>query len=356
MTTQKTHGITKKIKLYFNAGLLFIMLVPLSLAFADGYGVMGANNKANTENSMVNLNNAKIDALLGGIHSGRATPKATVDANAVAQSRNQAQPSPTASPYGNDPVGERAFATMARNLLPLTPQQIKTLHYLFNKSQQAAAQYPGIPPKPTSTSLIVNLSPGAAPPVIRLSQGFVSSLVFVDATGAPWPIQAYDLGNQHSFNIQWDKKGNTLMVQALDRYKPGNLAVMLRGLDTPIMITLMPGQHAVDYRVDLRVPKIGPNANPVLEGLPNVESPSLMNVLNGIPPQGSRALVIKGGDAQAWMVGNTVYLRTPMTVLSPAFISTMSSLDGTHAYEIQATPVILALSRGKTIKLTIEGL
>ena len=157
-------------------------------------------------------------------------------------------------------------------------------------------------------------------------------------------------------NIQWDKKGNTLMVQALDRYKPGNLAVMLRGLDTPIMITLMPGQHAVDYRVDLRVPKIGPNANPVLEGLPNVESPSLMNVLNGIPPQGSRALVIKGGDAQAWMVGNTVYLRTPMTVLSPAFISTMSSLDGTHAYEIQATPVILALSRGKTIKLTIEGL
>ena len=254
-------------------------------------------------------------------------------------------------------VDDQAFAGAMHNMMPLTPDQIKTLHYLFDKSQKAVAQDPGVPPKPTSTSLIVNLSPGATPPVIRLSQGFVTSLVFVDATGAAWPIQAYDLGDTSSFNIQWDQKSNTLMVQALQHYKIGNLAVMLKGLDTPVMVTLMPGQNAVDYRVDLRVPKLGPNANPTLENLPGSESPSLLDVLDGVPPQNSRSLIIKGGDeCQAWLVGNNVFLRTTMTILSPAFISTMSSPDGTHAYEIQSAPVILALAHGKIVKLTIEGL
>ncbi|WP_251365941.1 DotH/IcmK family type IV secretion protein [Coxiella-like endosymbiont of Rhipicephalus sanguineus] len=68
------------------------------------------------------------------------------------------------------------------------------------------------PPKPTSASVIVNLSPEATLPVIRLSSGFVTSLVFLDSTGAPWPIQAYDLGDPNSFNIQWNKKDNTLLV------------------------------------------------------------------------------------------------------------------------------------------------
>jgi len=269
----------------------------------------------------------------------------------------QPQQQTQANPQDNYAVDDQAFAGAMRNMMPLSTDQIKTLHYLFDKSQQAVAAAPGVPPKPTSTSLIVNLSPGATPPVVRLSQGFVTSLVFVDATGAAWPIQAYDLGDNKSFNIQWDQKSNTLMVQALDRYKMGNLAIMLKGLDTPVMITLMPGQNAVDYRVDLRIPKLGPNANPVLENLPGSESPNLLDVLDGVPPHGSRALIIKGGDeCQGWMLGTNIFLRTTMTILSPAFISTMSSPDGTHAYEIQSTPVILALAHGKIVKLTVEGL
>ncbi|WP_306686756.1 DotH/IcmK family type IV secretion protein [Candidatus Coxiella mudrowiae] len=48
--------------------------------------------------------------------------------------------------------------------------------------------------------MIVNLSPGATPPIIRLSSGFVTSLVFLDSKGAPWRIQACDLGDPNSFN------------------------------------------------------------------------------------------------------------------------------------------------------------
>lgn len=303
------------------------------------------NNNANRQNQQ-----ALIDALLKKAQS-----------NSANNTNNSSQNNPNNSTYSdqaaqNPGLSDQAFANTVRNMMPLSPNQIRTLHYLFDQSQQAAAAAPGTPPKPTSTSVNVNLSPGATPPIIRLSSGFVTSLVFLDATGAAWPITAYDLGDPKSFNIQWNKKDNTLLVQALSHYKSGNLAVMLKGLDTPVMLTLMPGQHAVDYRVDLRVPGIGPNANPVLDGLPSTESPQLLNVLNGVPPKGSQPLTIDGGDCQGWLIKGHVFLRTRLTVLSPGWISTMSSADGTHAYELQTTPVVLASQRGQLVKLTIEGL
>src|SRR3990167_296060 len=321
---------------------LVMMLVPFSvMTFADGFGVNGGNEGSNI---------AKINALLQNVQNDNQNKNVPPTPQKTDNAAN--------NPYGNDPVGNAAFANMVRNLLPLTPEQIKTLHYLFDQTQRAAAQAPETPPKPTSTSAIVNLSPGAAPPVVRLQQGYVSSLVFVDATGGSWPVQAYDLGNQKNFNVQWDQKGYTLMIQALSSYEGGNLAVMLKGLDTPVMITLMPGQRAVDYRVDFRIPKIGPNPNQVLEGLPNVENPQLVSVLDGVPQEGAQAVVVKGGqqDCQAWLLNGSLFVRTQMTILSPAFISTMQSADGTHAYELQATPILLASARGKTVKLMIEGL
>ncbi len=307
------------------------------------------NTSAST-NSNSNQNSSQHQqALINALLAKTKTNASVQNVSSPSAQSSSANPSDTG-------VGDDAFANTVRNMMPLTPDQIRTLRYLFDQSQRAAATYPGIPPRPTSTSVLVNLSPGATPPVIRLSSGFVTSLVFVDSTGAPWPIQAYDLGDPQSFNIQWDKKGNTLMVQALRHYTSGNLAVLLKGLDTPVTVTLLPGQDAVDYRVDLRVPGLGPDANPVLNGLPEAASPHLLDILNGIPPQGSQQVTVNGGDCEAWVLNGNLYLRTRLTVLSPAWISTMSSADGTHAYELQETPVVLASQRGQLVKLIIEGL
>ncbi|MGB6976520.1 MAG: DotH/IcmK family type IV secretion protein [Gammaproteobacteria bacterium] len=263
------------------------------------------------------------------------------------------QPLPVADVGSN--LSDEAFANIAKSALPLSPGQIRTLHLLFDANQRAAAEYPGTPPKPTSTSVIVNLSPGATPPVIRLTSGFITSMVFLDSTGAPWPIKAYSIGDSKAFNVVWDKESNTLLVQAITQYKVGNLAVILQGLNTPVMITLIPGQQAVDYRVDLRIPGLGPNAIPTQIGLPGVGSPYLLNVLDGIPPPGSKQLNVTGGDADIWLLNNRIYVRTRLTILSPGWVSTLSSADGTHAYEMVPAPLILASYHGKVVKLTIEG-
>lgn len=274
----------------------------------------------------------------------------------AATSASTDQPAPTTSPEASGAdLRDQAFGRMLNTTLPLSPAQILLLRNLYDATQKAAVTYPGVPPRPTASSIPVNLAPGATPPVVRLSAGFVTSLVFVDSTGAPWPIDSYSLGNPTAFNIQWDKKSNILLVQAITAHRMGNLAVILKGLNTPVMIDLNPGQAAMDVRVDLRIPGLGPEAKPTYSSLPGTESPALLALLDGIPPPGAKALTSSACDNCAWLVGDKLYLRTQFTVLSPAWISTLSSADGTHVYEMEPTPLILTSYNGKTVKMRIEG-
>lgn len=268
----------------------------------------------------------------------------------------EAQLQPAAPEPNLPPVRDEAFAETLKTQLPMTADQIRVLKQVFDDAQRAAAEHPGTPPKPTSTSQIVDLSPGATPPIIRLQGGYVTSIVFLDATGAPWPVSAYDLGDPRSFNIQWDQKGNTLMVQAISGYKTGNLAVVLQGFNTPIMLTLLPGQKAVDYRVDLRLPGLGPNSVTTVTHLPGKETPVLLDVLNGVPPQGSTTLKVSGcSKCNAWLYNGEIFFRTNLSVLSPGWIATLTSADGMHAYQLPSTPVILVSDKGKMNTLTVEG-
>ena len=291
----------------------------------------------------------------------KSAPNASTNNSGAQASISDPVPAPasTSTPVPQPSLYDQAFSGVVGQLLPMTPAQVVKLREVFTASQQAAATPPGVPPKPTSSSLLVNLSPQAVAPVIRLGAGYITSLVFMDATGQPWPIAAYSVGDPAAFNIQWDHKGNTMLVQSATFYKRSNLAVILRDLNTPVMITLVSGQEAVDYRVDLRVPGVGPNAVFIQNGIPDAVNPILFDVLNGIPPKGGKELKVSGGGTtQAWLLNKKLYLRTNLTVTSPGWQATMSSIDGTHAYQLQPSPVILALQNGKDkiITLMVEGL
>ncbi len=256
-------------------------------------------------------------------------------------------------------TNKQAFKAVMQSAFPMSVEQIQKLHNTLDDTQRVSAASPyNSPPQPTSSSLFVNLSPGSTPPVIRLSKGFVSSLVFIDDTGAPWPITAYDLGDPTSFNITWNKKDNTIMVQALTTYVYGNLAVRLKGLETPVMLTLVPGQKIVDYRVDLRIQGTGPEAHPSIQsvGLPSAANPQLLNFLDGVPPKGSQRLKVTGDIAEAWLFNNQLFIRTQYNVLSPAWLDKMSSADGMNAYAMQKTPLILMSRHGKAVQVKITGL
>lgn len=253
---------------------------------------------------------------------------------------------------------DQAFKQLLEKISPLTPAQIVEMRKQQDKTQQAVATPPSTPPRPVSSTLTIDLSPGITPPVIRLSAGFVTSLVFVDSSGQPWPIADYSLGNPKNFNIQWDKKTNTLFIQSNSRYSSANLAIRLAGLDTPIMLSLVSGQREVDYRVDLQVLGRGPNALAPIVGdaLPATTNYALLSVLDGVPPTGSQELQVNGDYGRAWIAKGKLIFRTQLTVLSPAWSSVVSSPDGTRVYEMTQTPLILASQNGKAIKIELKGL
>lgn len=347
---------------------ILILMSCFSLAFAD------------TDNSAVGnaTDSSAIDKILAEVanQDGQQTKESTQEQKQqqrqamVTKQVKQAQKGMTSPEqlnsmannmqiYSGDEktMSNSAFKNIIRSTTPMTPDQIRVLRRMLDKSRRATAEPPGVPPKATSSTVLVNMSPGAAPPVIRLRNGYVTSVVFVDATGAPWPIRAYDLGNPKLFNIHWDQKGNTLMIQANSDYLQGNLAVLMRGLNTPIMITLIPGQQAVDYRLDMRIPRLGPKATiETAAALPNTADPRLLDVLDGIAPTGSKALQLSMAGSQAWLDGDMMFLRTPLSLLSPSWVSTVRSNDGMHAYELRPSPVLLVMQRGKITKLTVKGL
>ncbi len=311
------------------------MLVTLAILFAHVAGAEDASNDSQSPSSPT-----KSTATVKASDASDSGANSASDASVSVQSLNKA-----------------AFGSMSQTMLPMTPEQIQRLRLLFNQTQAAAAATPGTPPRPTISSQYVTLDPGATPSVIRLAQGYVTTLAFLDATGQPWPVDNYDIGNPQAFNIQWDKKSNLLMIQATSLYNVGNLAVQLRGLATPVMVTLISGQKAVDYRIDLRIPGNGPNAKTLLgRSLPTSADPTLLNILEGIAPKGSISLKISGGPAQAWYDGEShLYLRTRLTLISPAWIATMSSPDGMKAYEMPKAPLILGFEDGQSIQLKVQG-
>ncbi len=255
-------------------------------------------------------------------------------------------------------LNNEAFEMVARDAFPMNSDQIKTLRERLDETQRVAAALPGTPPKPVSTSLVVNLAPGATPPNIRLGRGFISSLVFLDASGAPWTIQSYDVGNPQDINVKFDKNiPNTLFLQSMRDYAYGNIAINLEGSKTPVMLTLIPGQNEIDYRVDVRVQSLSPNPNRDLltDGMPAKANAVLLNLLNGVPPRNSRQLKVDGAYSQAWISDGRVWFRSRFKVISPSPLASMMSADGTLAYELPKTSMVLVSKHGKVVQMALSG-
>lgn len=252
---------------------------------------------------------------------------------------------------------EAAFQGMVQQNLPLAPQQIVKLHQQIDLSQRAAAIPASIPPKPVSSTLIINQAPGVTPPAIRLAQGYVTSLVFVDSTGAPWSIASFDIGNPKAMNVQWDGKSNIILLQANAPYSDGNMVVRLMGLNTPVTLELVSGQRVVDYRADLHVSGTAPDNKNAAQGsdLPASANQLLLGVLDGVAPPNSKVLKVRGTESQAWLLSGQIYLRTRMTLLSPGWVSKMVSPDGMNAYQLPKTSSILVSRYGEPVEIKLEG-
>ncbi|PPC84766.1 MAG: type IV secretion protein IcmK [Methylotenera sp.] len=306
------------------------------------------------------------DKLSGGlpeVYTIKKTPSVKSDLDQVDRVK-AANATPTGMPpLPNVPLAdpkqikEESFQSVINKGMPMTPEQIARLRQLLDDQQRAKSTLPYVPPKPVVSTMVVRGEPGETPPVVRLSRNFVSSLVFSDASGAPWPITSFGAGNDDMFSVANPdpKNANVLTVSTGSAYAYGNVHVSLLGRPSPIMITLVADQKYVDYQANITVQARGPNAvaPTTYAGNSFQNSPALTSFLDGIPPEKSVPLEVSDQRVQAWKLNNKFYIRTKMALYSPAWSNHHASPDGMHAYEITPTPVIVSGENGHPQQIKI---
>jgi intracellular multiplication protein IcmK len=249
------------------------------------------------------------------------------------------------------------FDDVKKDVSPLSPAQIRELKKLIDNALEAEETPARPPPKAVSYSLKVSLAPGEAPPTIRTASRFVTSIVFVDALGSPWPVVGFSIGDEKRFDVvQPGKGGNVLTITPKKDYASASLAVFLQDSPTPVSVLLVSGQKEVDTRVDLKMQGRGPKAaTPVLD-LPPQGDQYLLSFLDGVIPEGAKALAVRGGAAEAWSFAKKMYLKTRLSIISPAWRDSVQSSDGTTVYVMPEASLVLASLNGNIVSLRVNGL
>lgn len=257
---------------------------------------------------------------------------------------------------------ERAFERTEDAVTPMTPEQLEALIQSLETTEAVSSSQS--PPEAVMTAEALNLN-AARPPVVRVGQGFGASIIFTDRTGKIWPITAYQGFNKGLFDVSasitsGDKEDlpTVLVVQPVASRGAGNLVVTLKGLETPVVLTLALGQRTVDARKEYRLPLPGPNAEPEYRAAsPSGVGAHLLNVLNGLPPSAAATRVHLGGvepEAMAWRDGDALYVRTVAEVYSPEYSERARQPSGLNAYRLPDVPVLLVSFNGRLAEAILK--
>lgn len=255
---------------------------------------------------------------------------------------------------------EQAFEMALKQLLPLEADQIRKTLEVF-KVKREAAETPITVPEPRQVVQTLSLDPSDTPAILKMSPGHVTTFTVLDSTGMPWPIQ--DIGWAGKYEITTPESGGHIVrITPISAHGVGNMSIRLVDLMTPVTVRLVTGIDEVHYRFDARIPRPGPNAKtPLIQygGLKAVagRDDNMTGFLDGTPPKEAVRVVVTGTDGRttAWKVSDQLYLRTPLTLLSPGWDSSVSSADGMNVYTLNHAPVILLSDEGRMVRAQIAA-
>lgn len=260
-----------------------------------------------------------------------------------------------------DSFRKEAFDQALKTLLPLKPDEIRTLLEHFDRTVEST-QLPVHPyPRPESVVQNISLDPGVAPLVVKLAYGYVTTVSMLDSSGAPWPIE--DISWVGDFQIQESDVHETTHIFRISpdtKFAHGNLSMRLMGLNAPVILTFETNRDVVHYRLDAVVPKQGPGAStPLIDPGVTLTSgdPDMSIALSGVVPSDAEILDVAGVDGRttAYIYNGLTYVRTPLTLLSPGWDSSVTSADGTKIYALEETPVILLSDRGRMVRARLTA-
>jgi intracellular multiplication protein IcmK len=248
-------------------------------------------------------------------------------------------------------------------VLPLVPQQIEAYKKHVDETKRAIVEEK---PKTSTGSRNLKLEASAEIEEVVLTPGYITSIVFYDSTGEPWPITSCSLGNNNAFAVIRPENlqpGNMINVQGLQKFANSNIVLTLQDFSLPVVVNLqttgMKGKGAVtNSMISFRANRMGPNAKQPIIGKPLQTSISetMMTFLNGVPPREAENIstVSKREDMDLWRYEGSLYLRTYTPVIWPAWDLLANGSEGLALYKLPDVPNILVSVNGKKISLDVE--
>ncbi|WP_158244273.1 DotH/IcmK family type IV secretion protein [Trinickia dabaoshanensis] len=241
---------------------------------------------------------------------------------------------------------------------PLSAKQIHELRKRIDEAKRAASASPTRPPKPVYSVQTVDLSPGAPPPIVRVSD-LGSAVTFIDSAGQPWDITEVDNMAKGRFEVLRPVPGvPTITITASGTYVEGDVAVFLKDLSFPVVIKMIAGQRETDYRQDIRIPRRGPNALAPVSAAPSIDLPgnSMQAILDGTGSPEAKPVKIENPPPgmSAWQIGEHIMLRTNLFLSDPAYYGALTGADGTHVYDIPRTPVVTVSESGVSRNIVLD--
>lgn len=259
---------------------------------------------------------------------------------------------------------EQAFQNSLNGILPMSPDQIMKFKGTVEATQEALHSTPA--PKLVSKTRNVTLKPGATTPQLKMVPGYVTTVVFTDATGAPWPITSVTNGNKEFFTVNKPEglqPGNLLTITPMADFVDSNLVVTLSENPAPIVIQLFSRQKLkvedgessdamVAFHLDERGPRAlaptfeDPIASPVTE--------EMSQFLDETPPQKAvRLKTNNDGEITVWRYQDKYYFRTPYPMQWPAWSKVVNG-HGVRVYEIPKVVSAVVSKNGKQFNVNIE--
>lgn len=223
----------------------------------------------------------------------------------------------------------------------------------------------------------VTLEGRAAPYRIYGEVGYLSTVAVIDVTGQPWPIVDYHASDRWEVRKPGagttaevtgakevpDAEANVLWLQPKTLYVGGSLSLRLKGLATPVVFSLKAGEGRVHARYDAVIQRTGPLADiPVIAG--SVRGGSMvagdrvmLDLAGGVVPAGWKAMTVEGGDGQtrAWDAGDSLVLKTPHTLVSPAWTD-HQRFETVQVFRVRkVAAVVMAPMNGVPVTLRLRG-
>ncbi len=247
-------------------------------------------------------------------------------------------------------------------IAPMTPEQVRELRRDLDARTKAMQQALEVQAKPVRRQVVIDLSPGATPEVIRTTFAQGSILSFVDAAGRPWNVKTVENFNPTGFDASLFGTSSVSVGVVQPSARAGNIGVLLEDVSTPLMFTFVTGQPEVDYALEVQLPRYAPGlAAPVgaVDQAPSSNAAELMNYLLNTPPSSAKALKTDSPHVKVWQISPTkMIVRAEGMLVAPAFSRQQSSQTGVSVYETPLSPhILLSLkTQSQLAKVGVSGL